>query len=617
MSETQSPSEYDALMDNLDVVVNMLDTAKQRNRDRIRRRALPQGAPERPDGAPAPEDIPSTRERMEGSPRDGEERPMPPDPSRRRGPDQEPLPREEQARVREQGDVAREASADTMELSPEEVTALTGHLYWYSDVVYGDNARFSGWERERAAELYSDPTFAGDEEAIEQEMERTRSRIDEILERNGAEAEHAGGLGEDIERTRALDLGDTEAVRAIAASFDRPGWSLDDPDNLPPENLRRVMQAVDGADMGAGAVTEEGTGAEVTQSEIVVPLDMDEIHLDDEQFESVQQTIKDMGAELREGEIVIPFEARGDDHEVEVDKRVSIWRRVDARQIVDATAGRESMNTLYLKGGVDEDGAVSVPASQRGERPARILAEDDGSLRLEEAVVRDDLRAPEKALAAEHYQAQFVPRDGALWFPIERDASRPLDLGESRERRPGNLSAFEDASPQAISAVAAGVAARDAVDLVERHGPDGQRQAAVWVDPQRVPTTHPDGVPSVWFDEDGKPSAFGHYQDGEPSGEWAWTDESHGFVSDRAQMHQGEAIPGTAEHRDSQDAAFESAPEDGIGAWSKTLPGQDSAGAAQELQPDSGRTNASATSATAASMPAGAPAHRPSGPRPR
>src|SRR5699024_9027073 len=75
-------------------------------------------------------------------------------------------------------------------------------------------------------------------------------------------------------------------------------------------------------------------------------------------------------------------------------------------------------------------------------------------------------------------------------------------------------------------------------------------------DEQQRPTTHPDGVPSVWFNEEGQPAAFGHYEDGNPSGTWAWTDaESGTFASDRAEMSAEGPVPGTQQHRES--------PEDG------------------------------------------------------
>src|SRR5699024_4585704 len=86
--------------------------------------------------------------------------------------------------------------------------------------------------------------------------------------------------------------------------------------------------------------------------------------------------------------------------------------------------------------------------------------------------------------------------------------------------------------------------------------PDGGVEAVVWVDEQQRPTTHPDGVPSVWFNEEGQPAAFGHYEDGNPSGTWAWTDaESGTFASDRAEMSAEGPVPGTQQHRES--------PEDG------------------------------------------------------
>lgn len=415
-----------------------------------------------------------------------------------------------------------------------------------------------------------------------------------------AAAQQASAEETGAEQQQAADQAQEVAATQRAAAAERESAADADAhtDEEQPEAAQRDREELRVPLTGAAAQPPEAVPAGTAEPEAAEPsaqrVEPEQADPSDQRAEQVQR----FGGRLDGDEIVVPAADR------DVPVKMAAWRALDAQQLDQAARGETTPATEVLAGQVDQEGAVPV---QGQALPERIVATDDGQLRREEGVDRTDLRSTQKAVLAEATGAKFTPRDGMLWVQREETAA------------PGQPSA----AAERISAVTAGeIAAMSAasvaggLDLAEKHRPDGSLAAQVWVDGNQVPTTHPDGVPSVWYDQDGAPEAFGHYEDGQPAGQWGWGDpESGAYASDRAVMDGGQPRPGSTEHRDGLDEPWQGVDE---------TPGADekASGTSPALSAPSARRAgpSSSTSEPFAGAPQPQPqgtTHLPTGPRPR
>ena len=589
MTETQHPSELESAMDNLEALMEAVSVARQKVRDR-RRRAVPDRAPRRP--RPDVERVDWVRDgeddideaEME-APDLGEDAASQDEPWQ--GTD--PLP-PASAEVRQ-----RMAEMAVEGRHSEQVRqTLEGAGASETTLLDSDDGRFRVYRA--AAEEMVD----ANSESARQAREVVARSVHEDLAVHDAEGEALWRELDDVERA---DLHREQRTTLFAERV----------------ALVQERQAAERAEQARQSRKEQRQGTEF-ESEVRLPLMLGGASLaavyGDDAVEAVQQYVQqELGARLEGNELVIPVVGEGTDADASLDPTVSAWRSVTAEELVlAADGGPESTNLAYLYASSLEDSMVGpegeVHAS--GAENGQIRPTEDG-LVLEAGISSSDV----SPVVWERLTAEFGdPEEGMLFVPVsadphadpvaEIDAARtdlPRSLFAAHEEYEQQLLARRDlAEVEAEPGVWIQPAAEDAyVDLVEKQRPDGGVEAMVWVDEQQRPTTHPDGVPSVWFDEDGQPSAFGHYEDGNPSGTWAWTDaESGTFASDRAEMSAEGPVPGTQQHRDS--------PEDG---W--TTVGEESAGASSEAT-GSGEASLDAAPATSEPSPAPGPRHDPSTP---
>lgn len=589
MTETQHPSELESFMDNLEALTEAVAVARQKVRDR-RRRAVPDRAPRRPRPDPEPVDwVRDGEDDVEGA--------EALDPGR-----------EEDA----ESEVAPWQGTDPLSPASAEVRQRMAEM-----AVQGRHAE----QVRRTLE------GAGANETTLLDSDDGRFRVyraaaEEMVDSNSATARQAREVvARSVHEDLTVHDAEGEALRRELADVQRTDLSRDQQATLFAERIALVQeqQAAERAEQARQARQEKRQGTEFV-SEVRLPLMLGGASLaavyGDNAVESVQRYVQqELGARLEGNELVIPVAGEGTDVDASVDPTVSAWRSVTAEELVLAAGGGpEPANLAYLYAASMEDSLVGPDGEVRasGAESGQIRPTEDG-LTVEAGISSSDV----SPVVWERLTAEFgEPEEGTLFVPVSADphADPVAAIDSARADLPGSLfAAHEDyeqqllarrdlAEAQADPGVWVQPADEDAyVDLVEKQRPEGGVEAMVWVDEQQRPTTHPEGVPSVWFDEDGQPAAFGHYEEGQPSGTWAWTDpESGTFASDRAEMSAEGPVSGTQQHRDS--------PEDG---W--TTVGEESSGASSEAA-EPGEVGLDAASPTAEPSPSPGPRHDPSTP---
>ena len=562
MTETQHPSELESAMDNLEALMEAVSVARQKVRDR-RRRAVPDRAPRRP--RPDVERVDLVR--------DGE-------------------------------DDIDEAEMEAPDL--EEDAASQDEPWQVTDPLPPASAEV----RQRMAEM---AVQGRHEEQVQRTLEGAgasettlldsddgrfrvyRAAAEEMVDANSESARQAREVvARSVHEDLAVHDAEGEALQRELADVQRADLAREQQAMLFAERVALVQeqQAAERADRAQQERQEQKQGTEF-HSEIRLPLMLGGASLaatyGDDAAEAVQQYLEqELSARLDGNEMVVPVAGEGTDGDASVDPTVSAWRSVTAEELVRAAeGGPESANLAYLHGAAESalmgaDGEVRAPGAESGQ----IRPTEDGIV-LDAGVSDGDV----SPVVWERLVAEFgEPEEGMLYVPVSADphADPVAEIHAARADLPGSLFAAHEGYEQQLSVqrdlaeveVDPGVwvepASEDAyVDLVEKRRPDGGVEAVVWVDEQQRPTTHPDGVPSVWFNEEGQPAAFGHYEDGNPSGTWAWTDaESGTFASDRAEMSAEGPVPGTQEHRES--------PEDGWTTVGEER-GAESSGATSDL----------------------------------
>lgn len=563
MTETQHPSELESAMDNLEALMEAVSVARQKVRDR-RRRAVPDRAPRRP--RPDVERVDWVRDGEDDIDEAEMEAPdLEEDAASQDEPWQgtDPLP-PASAEVRQ-----RMAEMAVEGRHSEQVQrTLEGAGASETTLLESDDGRFRVYRA--AAEEMVD----ANSESARQAREVVARSVHEDLAVHDAEGEALWRELDDVERA---DLRREQRTTLFAERV----------------ALVQERQAAERAEQARQSRKEQRQGTEF-ESEVRLPLMLGGASLaavyGDDAVEAVQQYVQqELGARLEGNELVIPVVGEGTDADASLDPTVSAWRSVTAEELVRAAeGGPESANLAYLYASSLEDSMVGpegeVHAS--GAENGQIRPTEDG-LVLEAGISSSDV----SPVVWERLTAEFGdPEEGMLFVPVSADphADPVAEIDAARTDLPRSLFAAHEEYEQQLSVqrdlteveadpgVWVEPVSEDAyVDLVEKRRPDGGVEAVVWVDEQQRPTTHPDGVPSVWFNEEGQPAAFGHYEDGNPSGTWAWTDaESGTFASDRAEMSAEGPVPGTQEHRES--------PEDGWTTVGEER-GAESSGATSDL----------------------------------
>jgi hypothetical protein len=638
MTETQHPSELESFMDNLEALTEAVSVARQKVRER-QRRAVPNRAPQRPgaerddqvwdeDGSDVDSerddqawdedgsDVDSERaeENIEGSEGTSAELEAEGTDARRSvGRMSEAARQEVPLTQASQGMRGRPVNVEQpLPAASEEVRLLMAEMAverrHTDEIQAAGKAAGAGWEY-----LLDDPVarhrvYRAAAEMMVDKHSATSRQAQEVLRVSGLRdlAVH-DAEGEALNRElRQVQVSEADGEKQAAAFADRIA-------------LVQMQQGEERVEQTQQAQRAERDGTEFV-SEVRLPLMVGGTSLaavyGDSAIEAAQQYVQqELGARLEGDELVIPVAGEGTDVEASVDPTVSAWRSVTAEELVLAAGGGpEPTNLAYLYAASMESSLVGPDGEVRasGAESGQIRPTEDG-LTVEAGISNSDV----SPVVWERLTAEFgEPEEGTLFVPVSADphADPVAAIDSARADLPGSLfAAHEDyeqqllarrdlAEAQADPGVWVQPASEDAyVDLVEKQRPEGGVEAMVWVDEQQRPTTHPEGVPSVWFDEDGQPAAFGHYEEGQPSGTWAWTDpESGTFASDRAEMSAEGPVSGTQQHRDS--------PEDG---W--TTVGEESSGASSEAA-EPGEVGLDAASPTAEPSPSPGPRHDPSTP---
>ena len=595
MTETQHPSELESAMDNLEALMEAVSVARQKVRDR-RRRAVPDRAPRRP--RPDVERVDWVRDGEDDIDEAEMEAPdLEEDAASQDEPWQgtDPLP-PASAEVRQ-----RMAEMAVQGRHEEQVQrTLEGAGASETTLLDSDDGRFRVYR-------------AAAEEMVDANSESARQAREVV----------ARSVHEDL----AVHNAEGEALQRELADVQRADLAREQQAMLFAERVALVQeqQAAERADRAQQERQEQKQGTEF-HSEIRLPLMLGGASLaatyGDDAAEAVQQYLEqELSARLDGNEMVVPVAGEGTDGDASVDPTVSAWRSVTAEELVRAAeGGPESANLAYLHGAAESalmgaDGEVRAPGAESGQ----IRPTEDGIV-LDAGVSDGDV----SPVVWERLVAEFgEPEEGMLYVPVSADphADPVAEIHAARADLPGSLFAAHEGYEQQLSVqrdlaeveadpgVWVEPASEDAyVDLVEKRRPDGGVEAVVWVDEQQRPTTHPDGVPSVWFNEEGQPAAFGHYEDGNPSGTWAWTDaESGTFASDRAEMSAEGPVPGTQEHRES--------PEDGWTTVGEER-GAESSGATSDLSgaAELGEVGLDAAPSTSESSPSPGPRRDPATP---
>ncbi|GAB4097643.1 hypothetical protein GCM10028787_31180 [Brachybacterium horti] len=564
MTETQHPSELEAAMDNLETLLEAVSVARQKVRDR-KRRAVPRQAPQRP-GSDSddvleedPEDLqePSEEEPAE---LDGEEL------------DDAELDGEELDGEESAEQLADEAPASWSVYDPLTPAGPKVRTYMAEMAVEG---RHREWIKRTLEDAGPGAEFLMEDSIARHQV--YRAAAERMVDVDGVAVDHAAAI---VERTGLENLPwhdlEGEALEGELAEVRRSGLSTEEQTILFADRIAVVQEQL-------AAEHSEGTPAPQDAagftSEIRLPIMRDAVGaaalFGDEATEDVQQYVEALGAQVEDGELVIPVEGHGNDLDVSVDPAVSAWRSVTPDELVSAAVyGEESANLAYIRSAAGEEaiigpaGEVPSPGQERGQ----IRPTEDG-LSIEAGIARDEV----SPAVWEELQAEFgapEPDSEVLFVPVSADphADPVAEISRAREDMPGSLFAKnEEYERQLLARREASLAAADPgvwtqpagqeayVDLIEKQRADGSVEAVVWVDDQQQPTTHPEGVPSVWMDEKGAVTALGHYDNGQPTGTWGWTDRETGtFVSDRAEMSKDGPVAGTQQHRESAEDGWTS-----------------------------------------------------------
>lgn len=567
MTETQHASELESAMDNLEALLETVSVARQKVRER-RRRAVPDRAPRRP---VEPIDWVVDEDPLE--PEQSGPETSPEDESAEDGAGETPI-EEESAGV---ADALPPASEEVRRIMAE--MAVEGkHLDELQATVHSAG--------EAGAVAVDDPAsryraFRAAAEGMVAEDSTTAQRARAVLETSEHEAlEVHDAEGEELHR-QLTDVRQSGLSQQQQATLFADRIAAVHMQQTVDRAVDQAEQTVDRVERERQAERERSVGSDFT-SEFRLPLAAGAAGMaaayGDDALESMERYAEELGARIEDGEIVVPVSGEGNDLEASMDASVSAWRSVTAEELAQAAVGGdEPTNLVYIgmveTGGplVGSDGVVPLPGATAGQ----IRPTEDGL--VVDASVSEAQVSP---VLWEQLRNEFGdPEEGTglVHVPVSADphADPAVEISAAMEDMPASLYAKnEEYEQQLLVRQEAAAAAEDPgvwvqpasednfIDLVEKQRADGSIEAMVWVDAQQQPTTHPDGVPSVWLDEDGNVSSFGHYEDGHPEGTWGWRDPETGtFASVRAQMGEEGPVEGTLQHRDS--------PEDG---WTDVLP---------------------------------------------
>lgn len=558
MTETQHNSDLETTLDNLEVLLEVVAVARRVARDR-RRREVPRKAPDRPGRQLTAQEHAEQRR----------ERSRPDSVDWTRDADLETTRRQRRAAEREER-IRDARPEDALPPASEHVRHLMAEM------------AVEGRYREQVEEL-ARATGRGGEETLEDPIARNRlyrAVAEEIAGEDRARALHARDV---VAATGSRDLSvhdaEGEALQRELTAVRETEASREEQALAYAEQIAIVQERQEAERAERSARERSAREGQEFTSEIRLPVAVGAMaaaaEAGDESAEAVNEYVEQLGARLEDGEIVVPVEGVGTDEDARMDPAVSAWRSVSEEDLTAASIeGEEPANLAYLHAAADDmagpDGEVPVP----GEEPGQIRPTEDG-LAIEAGIDRSDVSDADWDRLVAEFGDPEIDAD-RIYVPVSADphADPAAEVAAAREELPVSVIAANQVYEQQLIARAEAAAAADDpgvwvsdedafVDLVEKQRPDGSPEAMIWVDEEQQPTTHPEGVPSVWMDQDGKITAAGHYEEGRPSGQWVWADENGTWASDRAEMGEDGPVPGTHEHRDSPEDGWTTVGEDG------------------------------------------------------
>lgn len=162
------------------------------------------------------------------------------------------------------------AAAGVLELNNVERVALATELRKYADYREGDLSFDLG---ERAAELHTDPTYAYSQDAIESELRREEEVMRRINQKFAVAASPYRDLADQVEATGRLNLADSDIRRDVTEVIDNTGWEVgEDPFRLPPEPMRRVVEAVQAPRLTSPAQRDAPVSSRAVEADHQPPL---------------------------------------------------------------------------------------------------------------------------------------------------------------------------------------------------------------------------------------------------------------------------------------------------------------------------------------------------------
>lgn len=572
MTETQHPSELESAMDNLEALMEAVSVARQKVRDR-QRRAVPNRAPRRPSGEPIDGVV------DEEAPRDDQEDST-----------EDPAPEEDSAEIENEeldgaGPVGEESAVLDREERAEQAAEEAPASWAASEALPPASPEVRRYMAQMAVEgrhqdwvqRSLEEAGPGSEFLIDDPIARHRVFRAAAEQMVDAQGEVAGRSAAILERSGLEDLpvhdAEGKSLERELADVRRSELSSEQQAAQFAERIALVQeqQAAEQAEQARHEEEVRRGGSEFS-SEIRLPLTLGAAGVAAAgaggSAEAVERYVEELGARIEGDELIVPVSGEGSDLEASVDPAVSAWRSVTAEELVQAAvSGEETSNLSYLHTVAGQEittgPAGEVPAP--GTEPGQIRPTEDG-LAVDAAIARDEVSPAVWEQLRGEFGDSEIEAD-VLFVPVSADphADPAEAVGAARADLPASVFAGYEAYEQqllarrelAAAAEDPGVWVQPAgeeayVDMVEKQRADGSLEAVVWVDEHQQPTTHPEGVPSAWFDGDGTVTAFGHYDQGRPAGTWGWTDtESGTFVSDRAEMGERGPVSGTKQHRDS------------------------------------------------------------------
>lgn len=553
MTETQHPSEMEATMDNLEMLLEAVGVARQKVRDR-RRRSVPKRAPRRPEADP----IDWVDDAEEGHEEELET-------------ESEQTPEHEADSVAEPADEEQSVEGEALRPGagsaplPPASTEVRQIMAEMATTAEHDEAvvnalHETGFESEELAEnaALRQHAYRAAAEAVVDESSSTALQAQQNLALTGeAEMEEhdaaAGALDRELDSVQEEAARDglnqqeqTELYAERIAQIQEQQWQ----ERERQEQAQRREPRVEGQGFTSEIRLPVMTGA----AALVATQGADAV----EQLHDYAE--QELGARVEEGELVVPVDGVGDDTDATMEGTVSAWRSVTAEDLAAAIDGTEPTNLAYLSTAAElrgPDDEVPAPGQELGQ----IRPTDDG-LAVEAGITSTEVSA-EVWDQLVHEFGEPENDAEAIFVPVSADPhADPVEaIAEAKEDLPKSLfDKHQDYEEELLARGAVEVESPQEdsyVDLVDKHRPDGSIESSVWVDEEQRPTTHPEGVPSTWYNEDGSLASFGHYDEGRPTGEWGWTDpETGSFVSDRAELGEEGVVPGTQRHRESSEEGW-------------------------------------------------------------